>query len=98
MRTLNVQAYNCNNANVVSATGVTKLLDKAERRLGASIYNDSTAVLTVTLGTAAQMSGGEITTKLAANGGYYEVPFGYVGEVYGQWASANGFARVADFS
>lgn len=87
-------------ANVASsATNVTLLAANA-LRLGATIYNDSTAVLRVKLGTTASAS--SFTVVLAALssgiGGYYEVPNGYTGIIDGVWDSANGSARVTELT
>lgn len=82
-------------ANVASsATNVTLLAANANR-LGATIYNDSTQVLYVKLGTTASAS--SFTLQMAA-GTYYEVPFAYTGNIDGIWASANGAARVTEMT
>lgn len=83
-----------------SASNVTLLAASTARR-GATIYNDSTAVLYVKLGATASTS--SFTAALApkdANGigGYYEIPFDYSGIIDGIWASANGNARVTAVS
>jgi hypothetical protein len=64
-------------------------------RMGVSIYNDSTAVLYLLL-SAATASTSAYTVQMAA-ASYYEVPYNYVGEINGIWASANGNARVTEF-
>lgn len=82
-------------ANVsASASNVTLLASNASRK-GATIYNDSTAVLYVKL--AATASSTSYTTQLLPNG-YYEVPFAYTGIIDGIWAAANGAARVVEFT
>jgi len=58
-------------------------------RLGFTIQNDSTANLYVKLGAVASLA--SYTVKIPA-GGYYEVPFGYTGNIDGIWDAANGFA------
>jgi hypothetical protein len=81
------------NATVVgSATSVT-LLAANTSRSSASIYNDSTAVLYVSLTATASTSSFKV---VLAAGGYYEVPGGYRGVISGIWASATGNARVAE--
>jgi hypothetical protein len=75
-----------------SASSVT-LLSSTSLRLGATIYNDSTAVLYIKLGTTASSS--SFTIKLQPDG-YYEVPFGYTGRIDGIWASATGNARISE--
>lgn len=82
-------------ANVASsATNVTLLSSNASRK-GASIMNDSTQVLYVKFGATASATSFHV--KMDA-GSYLEVPFGYTGIIDGIWASANGSARVGEFT
>lgn len=76
-----------------SATDVTILAANASRK-GATIFNDSTAVLYI-LNAVGTSSVTNYTVQLQPLG-YYEMPFGYIGVVKGFWASANGFARVTE--
>lgn len=75
-----------------SATSVTLLASNAAR-LGASIYNDSIAVLYAKKGATASAT--SYTVQIPP-GGLWEVPFGYTGIIDGLWASANGTARVTE--
>lgn len=75
-----------------SASNVTLLASNPNRK-GASIFNDSSQVLYVKFGTTASST--SFTVRLT-NNDYYEIPFGYVGQVDGIWASANGAARVTE--
>ncbi len=77
-----------------SATNVT-LLAANTARLGATIYNDSTAILYLRLQATATTS--NFTTKLFADD-YYEVPAGYAGIIDGIWASATGNARITELT
>lgn len=79
-----------------SATNVTLLASNANR-LNAAIFNDSTQILYVKLGTTASTS--SYTVQIAA-GGYYELPTVniYTGIIDGIWASANGNARVTELT
>lgn len=77
-----------------SASNVTLLASNANR-FGATIYNDSAAVLYLKLGATA--SAASFTLRMAADS-YYEVPFGYTGIIDGLWASATGSARVTEVS
>ena len=77
-----------------SATNVTLLASNANR-LGATIYNDSTAVLYLKLGATASTT--SFTQKMQPDG-YYEVPFGYTGIIDGLWASATGNARITELT
>lgn len=65
-------------------------------RMGVSIYNDSTQILYLLLA-AATASNSNYTLQMAA-GSYYEVPYNYVGEINGIWASANGNARITEYT
>ncbi len=81
-------------ANVSSsATSVTLIASNAARR-GATIYNDSTAILYIKFGATASST--SHTVQVAASG-YYEFPYPcYTGVVDGIWASANGSARITE--
>jgi hypothetical protein len=78
-----------------SATDVT-ILAANTARLGASVFNDSTAVLYLLSG--AGTSSATVYTVQVPSGGYYEVPFGYTGILKGLWAAANGSVRVTEFT
>lgn len=75
-----------------SATVVTLAAARRGRR-GCCIFNDSTQLLYVKLGSAAATD--SYTVRLSS-GSYYEVPFGYTGIVTGIWAAANGKAYVTE--
>lgn len=77
-----------------SASNVT-LLAANTARLGATVYNDSTAILYLKLGATASAT--SFTVKMQPDD-YYEIPFGYYGTVDGIWASATGFARVTEIT
>ena len=80
-----------------SATSVTILASNANR-LGATVSNDSSAVLYLLLGSTTA-SATNYTVRMAQNG-YYEVPFGYTGQLTGIWASdpGDGAARVTEIT
>jgi len=81
--------------SVVSlATNVTLLASNSSRK-GASVFNDSTQVLSLKLGATASAT--SFTVKMDA-GDYYEVPYGYTGIIDGIWVSANGNARVTELT
>ncbi len=82
-------------ANVAgSASSVTLQASNSGRR-GLTIWNDSSAILYVKLGTTASTT--SCTVKMVADA-YYEVPFGYTGRVDGIWASATGSARMTELT
>lgn len=77
-----------------SATNVI-LLASNSSRLGATVYNDSTAILYIKMGATATTS--DFTLKLFPSS-YWEVPFGYTGEIDGFWVSVNGHARIDELT
>lgn len=79
-----------------SATSVTVLAANVARQ-GATVYNDSTAILYLLLSTGGTASTTAYTVQVPAQG-YYEVPFRYTGALIGIWASAAGSARVTEIT
>lgn len=65
-------------------------------RLGASLFNTSSAPLLAKLGTTASLT--DFTVRIVKNG-YWEVPFDYVGRIDGIWETDpnDGAAKVAEF-
>ena len=104
---ITTQGYRTNRASqtsVVSATSPTLLLAANPERQGATVYNDSGSIMYLLLGRfgvgttgAAPVSTTVYTTQMTANS-YYEVPFNWVGEIWGQWVTATGNARVTEVS
>lgn len=77
------------------ATNITLLAANASRK-GATIYNDSTEILYLKLGVTASLT--SFTVKMVAQA-YYEVPFGYTGNIDGIWANdAAGAARITELT
>lgn len=77
------------------ATNVTLLAANAAR-VGATIYNDSTAILYLKFGATASAT--SFTAKLQPES-YFEVPYGYTGIIDGIWASdASGSARITELT
>src|SRR6266516_5126930 len=80
-----------------SASSVTILASNTSRK-GAMVYNDSTAILYLDL------SGGTESSRSysvqVSSQGFFELPGPtiYNGAITGIWASANGSARVTEFS
>jgi hypothetical protein len=84
--------------SVTSAASSTQLLASNSSRLGATFYNESTAVLYLALAGSASVTA--YTVQVPA-GGYYELPndgCGYTGSVFGIWAAANGACRVTELT
>jgi hypothetical protein len=83
-------------SNVNDAATSTLLLASNSERRGAAIWNDSTAVLYVLLGSDTA-SATVASAKIAADG-YYETPPTYTGAITGIWASdASGAARITEW-
>lgn len=82
-----------------SGTAVT-LLAANPARVGATIVNESSAILYIGL-SATTPTNALYTVALPAagtTGASFEIPFGYRGIVQGIWASAAGNARITEFS
>lgn len=79
-----------------SASDVTILASNNSRK-GAYIYNDSTQVLYLLLANAVS-STTVFTQKMAAGDSFSMSPGSYTGIIKGIWASANGAARVTEWS
>jgi hypothetical protein len=81
--------------NVSASASSVQLLVSNANRMGAMIYNDSTAVMYLKLGTTASIT--SYTVQLNRYD-YYEVPSGYTGRIDGIWTAATGSARVTEVS
>lgn len=77
-----------------SASNTTILAANSNRR-GATVFNDSTAIVYLKLGSGSSST--SFTVRMDGYG-YYEVPFGYTGVITGTWASATGAARVTELT
>lgn len=82
-------------SSVAASTSSVVLLPSNGTRLGATVYNDSSAFLYVKLGSTASST--DYTIKLFPLS-YYEVPYGYTGEIDGIWADVGGFARIDELT
>jgi hypothetical protein len=85
---------NTTSSVAASLTNVT-LLASNSARLGATIYNDSQALLYLKLSPPATLT--DFTVRLFPLS-YYEVPFGFTGEIDGFWTRATGFARIGELT
>lgn len=81
--------------SVLGAIVATTLLAANPARLGATVFNDSTANLFLALGSGASTT--SFTIKLAT-GTYYQIPFNFVGIITGIWDAVNGNARVTELT
>jgi hypothetical protein len=71
------------------------LLAANTSRFGATVFNESTAVLYLKLGATASTT--DYTVKMDA-GDFYETPYDYTGIICGIWSSANGSARITEIT
>ena len=86
------------NTSVADNAASVTILASNTSRLGATVYNDSSAILYLLLGSTAA-STTNYSVKVASSG-YYEVPFGYTGQLTGIWATdpGDGAARVTEIT
>ena len=94
---LSITASTATLSNVTSTISSTTLLAANANRLGAFIYNDSTAILYVAYaGTATTTA---YTTQVPSQA-LFELPTSpdYTGIITGVWAAANGAARVTELT
>jgi hypothetical protein len=82
-------------SNVAGSASSVTLLALNVARKGATIHNDSSAILYVKFGTTASTT--SYTVKMVADA-YFEFPFGFTGRVDGIWASATGSARITEMT
>ena len=94
--TLETRPGTSTKSNVAAAAADTLLLASNANRRGSTIFNDSSAILYISLGTVAASTSSY--TLQCAGLGFYEVPFSYTGEIRGIWASATGNARVCEIT
>lgn len=83
-------------ANVASSATSVTLLAASTSRLGATFFNDSTALLYLKFGATASAT--SYAVQIPSNG-YYELPGPHIynGIIDGIWASANGNCRVTSW-
>lgn len=81
--------------SVSGSASSVQLLAANANRLGATIFNDSTATLYVKFGTIASTTSHTVQLKASA---YYEVPFNYTGRIDGIWSSMTGAARITELT
>jgi hypothetical protein len=95
MYSRDIRSANATVTKVASSASNVTLLAANIGRLGAYIYNNSTAILYVKCGATAVIAD-SFTFQLASETGI-EIPAGYTGIIDGIWASANGEAMVTSF-
>ena len=83
--------------SVASTTSDSTILAANALRGGAIIYNESTSILYLLLASGVS-STTAYSMQVPANGNFTISPGDYTGIIKGNWASANGFARVTEFA
>ena len=83
--------------SVTSVASDVTILASNVSRGGAIIYNESTSVLYLLLATGTS-STTLYSIQVPANGNFTLNPGEYTGVIKGNWATANGFARVTEFA
>lgn len=83
--------------SVTSSASDGTILAANTLRKGVIIDNESTAVLYLLLAVGTS-STSVYSIRVPANGNFSLVPGEYTGVIKGIWASANGFARVTEFT
>lgn len=91
-----LKSHTATRSNVAGSASDGTILAANIGRKGATIHNDSTAILYLLLATGTS-SATNFTVQMPA-GAYYELPFRYTGVIKGIWASATGNARVTEFT
>jgi hypothetical protein len=81
--------------NVAASVSTVTIIPSNASRLGATVYNDSTAICYLMLGAFASTT--NFAVQMLPNS-YYEVPFGWTGVLTAVWASATGNARWVELT
>jgi hypothetical protein len=82
-----------------SATNAVILAANANRANGGMIINNGTKVLWITVNGAPAGVGSGLSIPIPANGGVYDLPGNYKGNVNGIWATGGaGSATIHEFS
>ncbi len=89
------KAISASITEVASSITAVEILAVNSARLGFGVFNLSTSALYLALGEEATSA--NFTAKLEA-GDYYEPPVNFTGLISGIWASANGSAKVTEFT
>ncbi len=80
--------------SVAASASNVELLASNTNRLGATIWNESTtATLYLKMGITASITS---YTAQVFPSGYFELPYGYTGEIDGIWSAAVGNARITE--
>jgi hypothetical protein len=79
-------------SRITATTEKTLLIPANIARLGTTIWNNSSSYLLLDF----DMGNSAPALKLSPEA-YYEVPFGYLGDISGRWESANGQAEIREF-
>jgi hypothetical protein len=73
----------------------TSILASNSNRLGATIYNEGAAICYMILGSTATTTSYTLQIQV---GGYYEIPFGYTGAIFGITSAGTAQLRVTEIT
>lgn len=90
-----VRASTPSQSSVSVTVASTSILASNANRLGATIYNEGSAICYMKLGVTATT--GSYTLQIAS-GGYYEVPFSYTGAIDGITSSGTAQLRITELT
>jgi hypothetical protein len=100
MPVVSVGNQNAGNGTTTSVTSTvtanTTLVAANVGRRGVSVFNDSSSSMFILAGAGTEST--TLFTYKASAGGYWETPFGFTGRLSGHWVTANGAARVTEFT
>jgi len=98
LSTKELRAGTSTRSQVADSATDAQILASNTSRLGAAVYNDSSAILYLGVGTTT-VTTSNYTCKLFPNG-YFEVPAGFTGELRGLWATDpnDGGAKVTELT
>ena len=85
-----------NNNHILATITPTVIMPNNPYRKLLIIFNDSTAFLYVHMGNADVVSSLNYMIKIPPQGYYESPPPVFLGDWYGVWSSANGFANVTE--
>lgn len=95
LTTAQIKSSGSATTSVSGSTSTVTLLAINANRLGATVFNESVAVLYLKLGVSASATSYAVRMVPYS---YYEVPFNYYARIDGIWTSATGSARVTELT
>ena len=90
-----VKSTTTNQTTVAASLTNVVLLTVNANRIGATVFNSSSSILYLILGSTASTT--SFTVQINS-GGYYETPFAYSGVIAGIWSGADGSAFITELT